>query len=187
MGNPLLNCIAILRGINVSGQKKVEMAGLRGLAESLGCLGVQSYIQSGNLVFASEAASTEIIAASLRQAIATEFGFEVAVLVRTAAELRKIVTANPYLDKKEVEPARLHVTFLAQAPDEGRIAALHAVETGPDCLQAVGREIFLHCPNGYGKTKFSNVYLEKILAVQATTRNWKSVNKLLEMAEDTAY
>jgi uncharacterized protein (DUF1697 family) len=171
--------VALLRGINVSGQSKVSMADLRTLFLNLGAEDVRTYVQSGNVVFTSGAASSAELTRAIEMRIRRDLGLSVTVLLRTKAQLAKIVAGNPFV-KSGKEPTKLHVTFLAEAPD--RLRELEAKHFEPDEFHVVRREIYLHCPNGYGRTKLNNAFFEKQLGVAATTRNWKTVTKLAELA-----
>ena len=175
--------VALLRGVNVAGTNKVKMDELRRLFADLGHTEVGTYLQSGNVVFAAAPADADDragLAAGIEKAIADTLGLTVTVLLRTRPELEKVLAANPYLDR-ETDPAKLPVTFLAEAPDPERAAALSipAGETGVFTL--IGREVYLHTPDGYGRTKLNNAFLERKLGVAATTRNWKSVGALHEL------
>jgi uncharacterized protein (DUF1697 family) len=101
--------------------------------------------------------------------------------VRTAAEIAKVLAENPFLNRKEIDATRLHVTFLEDAPAKSAVEALGKVRAGVDRFRWVGKEIYLHCPDGYGRTKLSNTVIEKTLSLRATTRNWNTVNKLHDM------
>ena len=165
----------MLRGINVGGRAKVGMADLRAVFESLGFDDVATYIQSGNVVFGS---AKPVRPAAVEECIAAELGVHPTVVVRTAAEMAAVVQANPFL-AAGIDVATLHVTFLADKPK----ATVDVPAGQPDELAVVGREVYLRCPNGYGRTKLDNTFLEKRLGVAATTRNWKTVTTLAEMAE----
>jgi uncharacterized protein (DUF1697 family) len=155
------------------------MADLRRLLERSGAEDVETYVQSGNAVLESAAAADEL-EQLIAAALAAELGLTVHVLVRSAAELAQIVRANPFAPE-EPDPRKLHVTFLAEAPDAERIAALPPGD-GPDRLNVAGREIYLHTPDGYGRSKLSNAFFERKLAVVGTTRNWRTVTALAELA-----
>jgi uncharacterized protein (DUF1697 family) len=175
--------VALLRGVNVAGTNKVKMDELRRLFADLGHTEVGTYLQSGNVVFAAASNGADDragLAADIEKAIADRMGLTVTVLLRTRPELEKVLAANPYLDR-ETDPAKLPVTFLAEAPDPERAAALSvpAGETG--VFTIIGREVYLHTPDGYGRTKLNNAFLERKLGVAATTRNWKSVGALHEL------
>ena len=176
--------IAILRGVNVGAQKKVLMAELKEVLKKLKLQNIATYIQSGNIVFKSaEKLSNEDFAAKIEKAIHKHFKFEVPVLVRNAAEWKKAIAANPFPKNKKIDLARVHVTFLSAEPAKALIDEIKKISYPPDEFVINGKEVYLHTPGGYGETKLSNSFFEKKLKVTATTRNWKTVNTLLEMAE----
>jgi uncharacterized protein (DUF1697 family) len=172
--------IALLRGINVSGQKPVKMDRLRGLFEELGCKAVQTYVQSGNVVF--EAKTGAGLVARIEQHLAKALGFPVPVILRTSPELGKIAKVNPFLREKGIDLTRLYVTFLDTHPTKDGLGKLAQVVTGADRWKALGSEVYLHCPKGYGGSKLSNTVIEKKLGIRATSRNWNTVNELLQLA-----
>jgi len=174
--------ISMLRGINVAGHKPVSMSELRELFEGLGCKRVRTYIQSGNVVFEAARQAPSNLSKQIEEKILSDFGFPVPVISKTAEEMGAAIRNNPFLREKGIDPLKLHVTFLSQAPTLGALKKLDALAAEPDRFRCSGREIYLHCPNGYGTTKLSNNALEKALSVTATTRNWRTVNKLYEMA-----
>jgi len=174
--------ISMLRGINVAGHNQIKMPALRELFESLGFERVQTYIQSGNVVFKASKGSTLQISKKIEGRITNDFGFRVPVVTRTSAEMGSVIASNPFLKTKSIDPTKLHVTFLSEAPEAAALRKLGEVAAGADQFRSCGREIYLHCPNGYGNTKLSNNTLEKILGSPATTRNWNTVNKLYEMS-----
>jgi uncharacterized protein (DUF1697 family) len=104
------------------------------------------------------------------------------VIVRSASELKRIIAANPFTGEKGIDFSKLHVTFLAKAASKEGVTNLAAISAGEDRFRIIGQEVFLHCPLAYGNTKLSNNAIQKALAVNATTRNWNTVNKLCEMA-----
>jgi uncharacterized protein (DUF1697 family) len=175
---------ALLRGINVGGNT-LRMERLRELCAELGGKDVQSYVQSGNLVFAAAGSAAQWSTALARQ-LASETRLPVTVIVRTAAEMAKVVAGSPFLKEKAIDPAKLHVTFLERAPPKTAHAALDALvaKAGTDRLLLSGTEIYLHCPGGYGRSKLANTALEKALGLRATTRNWNTVNKLLDLSAE---
>jgi uncharacterized protein (DUF1697 family) len=172
----------MLRGINVSGQKIIRMQDLRGLCDSLGFRSIETYVQSGNIVFVDGEKSSSSLAKRISEAILREFGFAVHVLVKTAKEMRNVVERNPFLKEREIDRSKLHVTFLSEAVPKSALKNLEKLSRIRDRFYPGRQEIYLYCPDGYGKTKLSNSALEKALAVGATTRNWKTVNTLFEMA-----
>jgi uncharacterized protein (DUF1697 family) len=151
------------------------MADLRDLFEQLGHENVRTYIQSGNVVFDAKGPAARV-RGDLEQAIDGTFGLEVTVLLRSPAELEKVVRKNPY-------GSDAYVTFLDGVPDRKLVAALDPTAFAPDEFRVVGPEVFVRCPNGYGRTKINNTYFERKLATRATTRNWKTVRTLLEWAK----
>ena len=174
--------IAMLRGINVSGQNIIRMEDLRRICAGLGFRNVETYAQSGNVVFLTRAQPPSTLAHHTAEAIRRDLGRPVPVLVRTRDEMGNVVAGNPFLRERGVDVSKLHVTFLS-APAPSR--ALKNLETLPkrsDRFHAGRREIYLYCPDGYGRTKLSNAALEKALSVGGTTRNWRTVTTLLEMA-----
>jgi uncharacterized protein (DUF1697 family) len=172
--------VALLRGINLGARNKVSMADLRALFADLGFEDVATYVQSGNVVFKSSRTESDVVQTVEKQ-IKRRFRLSVTVLVRTKGQLARVLAANPYAGGKR-EPAKLHVTFLADRPSRARVRAIDAQAFEPDEFHVAGREVYLHCPNGYGRSKLSNAFFEKQLGVAATTRSWKTVTKLVELA-----
>jgi uncharacterized protein (DUF1697 family) len=179
----LTTYVALLRGINLGQRNKVSMRDLRALVAGLGGEDVETYLQSGNVVFTS-AEQPRVLAPALEERIERELGLNVVVLLRTQAELAKVVAENPF-DSDTYEPAKLHVTFLADTPERGRAEKLDAKRAEPDEFRVVRKEVYLHCPHGYGRSKLTNAYFEKQLGVAATTRNWRTVTNLAELAGAT--
>jgi uncharacterized protein (DUF1697 family) len=173
--------IALLRGVNLGARNKVSMADLRTLVESLGAEDVTTYVQSGNVVFKSPDSAVDL-AGGIEEQIKRDLGLNVTVLMFTKAQLAKVLAGNPFVDGGR-DPKRLHVTFLAGAPHRDRVRRVVAKQFEPDEFHVAGLVIYLHCPNGYGRSKLSNAYLEKQLGVPATTRNWNTVTKLVELTE----
>ena len=175
--------ISILRGINVSGQKKIVMTDLKSLYESLKFTDVATYIQSGNVSFKTIEKLSDIqLAEKIEKVIYERYLFEVPVIIRNEDELKRIISYNPFLKEKNIDVKRLHVTFLSGIPGKAEIKNISDGDYSPDQFFIKHKEVFLHTPAGYGGTKLSNNFFEKKLKVKATTRNWNTVNKLLEMA-----
>jgi uncharacterized protein (DUF1697 family) len=178
-GSSLKTYVALLRGINLGSHNKVSMADLRALFASLGAEDVATYVQSGNVVFRS-ADSAGKLTEAIERRIRRDLGLEVTVLLRTQRQLAKVLTANPFADDAD-DPTKLHVTFLADKPDRARVRKLDATLAEPDEFRVIEQEVYMHLPNGYGRSKLSNAYFEKQLDVRATTRNWRTVTKLAEL------
>jgi len=174
--------ISMLRGINVSGQKKIHMAELHSLYESVNLLNVRTYVQSGNVVFDSPEPDalkfTELIEAQIERT----FGYSVFVFIRDTHDFKRVIDSNPFMNERNEDPAKLHVTFLYKTPAVPALGNLKPPDSEADEFFTGKQEIFLFCPNGYGRTKLSNTFFERKLNVPATTRNWKTVNALYEMA-----
>lgn len=172
----------MLRGINVSGQKIIKMKNLRASFEGLGFERVRSYVQSGNVIFDCAKTPSSNLSGSIKERISIDFGFSVPLVLRTSDEMEEIVDDNPFLQDKRIDRSKLHVTFLSSFPAKAGLGRLDALTMNSDQFNVHGREIYLHCPNGYGRTKLSNTVIEKLLSVEATTRNWKTVNTLARMS-----
>ncbi|GMR20710.1 MAG: DUF1697 domain-containing protein [Gammaproteobacteria bacterium] len=171
----------MLRGINISGQKKILMKDLKALYESMGFSNVVTYIQSGNVIFKTDASNVRQLVENIESNIMTEFGFDVPVIIRRPISIQGILRNNPFLESKKVDISKLHVTFLSDTVGPAVSNDLGKINSGKDEFVIKGKEIYLHCPGGYGKTKLNNNVIEKRLGVSATTRNWKTLNKLSEM------
>jgi uncharacterized protein (DUF1697 family) len=170
--------VALLRGINVSGQKKIKMEELKELYESLDLKNVRTYIQSGNVIFESSDMNIPNLKKRIKQKIKASFGFEVSVFIRTEKGLQKIIENTPFAGK---DPGKLHVAFLSGIPVNPPIDEIKKVKDTAEEFLISDEEIYLFCPNGYGRTKLSNDFFERKLKLSSTTRNWKTVNKLLEL------
>ncbi len=173
--------VSLLRGINVSGQNKIKMAELRDLYQSLGFSNVESYLQSGNVVFETEEEDATSIAHSIESAITDAFGYSVSVILRDTGAIQRIFTGNPFLNTRNEDPAKLYVTFLADAPSAENLDNLSLPDGVTDEFNVVGQHVYVFCPGGYGRTKLNNTFFERKLKVTATTRNWKTVTALQAM------
>jgi uncharacterized protein (DUF1697 family) len=173
--------IAMLRGINVSGHKIIKMERLRTVFEDVGFANVKTYVQSGNVVFETGEPPAGL-AAKIERTILNEFGFDVPVLTKSSKELQEIVKRNPFVKDAAIDQTKLHVTFLSDDPPRNALELLQPLAVGAEQARLVSRAVYLYCPNGYGNTKLNNTALEKKLSCRATTRNWATTNKLLEMA-----
>lgn len=173
--------ISLLRGINVSGQKKILMKDLRALYESLGLTQVTTYIQSGNVIFESEEIDRTRLQAQIETKIQQEYNFEVPVTLRSTRELQDIIKTNPFAHEVASNSKAMYLTFLSAEPSEDGLSQLAQFPFKNEQYIIQGKEVYLIYPDGYGKTKLTNQVLEKKLNVSATTRNWRTVNKLFEM------
>ncbi len=175
--------ISVLRGINVSGQKKINMADVKSLYELLGFQDVTTYIQSGNVIFNAYSEDKVELKKKIEKAIEEKYTFRVPVMIRTHREISDIIDKNPFGPIDLVKDgSRVLLTFLSSQPTQDKISDLQHHVAAPEQLFVMGEEVYLYCPNGYGKSKLSNTFLEKRLGVGATTRNWKSVLKLYTLS-----
>lgn len=175
--------IALMRGINVSGQKKIKMADLQMLFEALGYECVSTYIQSGNVIFETQKRDRNKMKVQIEAAVKEAYDFSVLVEVLAAEDLYDIVENCPFESLDLIENGtKVLVTFLYAKPNQENIDMLLSKVVEPEELIVHGRAIYVYCPNGYGKTKLSNVFIEKTLQIDATTRNWKTVGKLVELS-----
>lgn len=176
--------IALLRGINVGGNRKLPMARLRELLAELGHGAVRTYVQSGNVVFtaADPDATPAALAAGIERAIADTFGFDCAVTIRTRDELAEVIAADPFVGIAD-HPSRYHVLFLAAAADPSRLEEIDRAAFEPERFALRGRELYLWTPEGIGRSPLAQALTERRLGVAATARNWRTVTTLLTIAD----
>ena len=152
--------------------------------ESLGLRAVTSHIQSGNVLFKTDKRNLAALAARIEETIEKRFGFRPTVVLRTAEELREVIRANPFADRRDVEPNRLAVVFLAAQPGAEAREKAAKLDAGPEEMRIAPRELYIHYVNGMGRPKLAPALLEKTLKVEGTARNWNTVTKLGEMADN---
>jgi uncharacterized protein (DUF1697 family) len=172
--------VAFLRGINVGGKNKLPMKDLAAMFEKAGGSDVRTYIQSGNVIFGAPAKLASAIAATVAGRIASDFGFHSPVVVRSQAQLQQAVDGNPFLQKK-LDPALLHVYFLADLPPAQLVASLDPARSAPDEFVVDGQQIYLHLPNGMARTRLSNAWFDSKLKTVSTARNWRTTTALLQL------
>ena len=170
---------ALIRGINVGGRTAVKMDDLRRLFTGLGLDGVTSYVQSGNIVFTSPRSDVNRSRARSSTRSPSTGDLDVTVILRSRDDLALIVRNNPFVDRTD-NLAALHVTFLATPPSAACVAELPRGD-GSEEFRVAGSDVYLYCPNGYGRSKLTNTVFERRLDTRATTRNWKTVLKLADM------
>jgi len=173
--------IALLRGINVSGQKKVPMAALRELLSNLGFGNVQTYIQSGNVIFQSSQEKISELEYLIQEALKSHFGFEVSVLVRTASNLKSIVDHCPFTDEKKVNS---YFTLLHSVADGHLIGETNKINYPNEEFIITKNCVYFYSATGYGNAKCNNNFFERKLKVTATTRNYKTMVKLLSLSQE---
>mgnify|MGYP001599921686 CR=1 FL=1 len=167
--------LALLRGINVGGKNRLGMADLVDIFETIGCTRVETYIQSGNVVFEPPGGGLETVAPRVTAALNSRHGLTVPVITRTGDELRLLAGSSPLGD---VDPRAVHVCFLADQADPSR---LDPRRSPGDSFVVLGREIYLHLPNGVARTKLTNAYFDRVLGTVSTVRNWATVGALAGM------
>ncbi|MCB1004711.1 MAG: DUF1697 domain-containing protein [Acidimicrobiales bacterium] len=168
--------LALLRAVNLGSHGKVPMADLRAWLTDLGYGDVATHLQSGNAVFTAEGLDEDAVAAAVGDAIEAGCGVRTPVLVRGLADLEAVVAETPFGSELAAgDPKFVHVAFLSAAPDAERVAALDPARSPGDRAVVVGRHVHLHYPNGSGRSKLTNDYLERTLGVTSTARNWNTV------------
>lgn len=173
--------IALLRGINVGGHKKVPMAELRAIAASLGAAHVETYIQSGNLVCASSMTATAFETA-LATALDAHFGFSVDVIVRTASRWTAYAAGSPFPDAASARPHLLHLAVSKQPPSVDAAAAIQAKGTAGERVAQLSDGLWIDFAGGAGTSKLTPVLLNRLVGSSVTARNWNTVLQLDEMA-----
>jgi len=181
--NSMKTYIALLRGINVSGQKKIKMADLKLSLETLSFSDVVTYIQSGNIVFKTDEQSISKIENKIHEKILKDFGFEVRVLVKTPKELKHTLANNPFEKDLKYEPKLFAVVFLKEKPKSENIVKLATYDYSPEEYVLDDKIIYYYAANGAGNAKMNNNFFENKLKVQATSRNWRTTHKLVELSQ----
>lgn len=175
--------IALLRGINVTGHNKIKMTELKQLFIDSGFREVVTYIQSGNVIFQSEQSDISKIEQSIIKVIEKHFGYSIKVLVVTKSHLAAIFNSNPFIERENIDLTKLYVTLLSNQPEIDGIEQIEELlATNDDAFEVIDKSVYLYCPNGYGRTKLNNNLFEKKLNSSATTRNWKTITKLIELS-----
>jgi uncharacterized protein (DUF1697 family) len=175
--------IALLRGVNLQSHNRIKMDALRTVCESIKLRDVQTYIQSGNIVFRTPETNEAKLAARIERAIESEFQCRTPVILRTTSQWKEAIARNPFAARSGIEPNRLLVTFLAADPGHEAREKARAIPAAPEELHIFERELYTYFPNGMARPKLSMAAVERALKVTGSGRNWNSVVKLLEMAE----
>jgi uncharacterized protein (DUF1697 family) len=168
--------VALLRGVNVGGKNRVAMKDLATHFENAGCTDVQTYVQSGNVVFRAPRAVATRAVRDVAKRLASPF----AIVLRSAAEWMELAQQHPF-EGPGVDPKQLHVAFLADRPPDARVRSLDPDRSPPDVFQVRGREIYLHTPKGIARSKLTTDYFDEVLGTTSTMRGWTTVQRLLEM------
>lgn len=178
--------VSMLRGVNVGPHHRIKMEDLRRLYASLKFENPRTFIQSGNVIFHTKERNSTKLARQIQDALEAKFGFRPEVILRTLEEMKNALAANPFAKRKDVEPAKLLVTFLSAAPGPEAQSTLDSLKHHPEELHLIGRELYIYFPDGAGKTKLPWSQVERLLKVTGTARNLNSVEKMIAMADGTA-
>jgi uncharacterized protein (DUF1697 family) len=170
--------VVLIRGINVGSSRKVPMASLRALCEEAGCTDVRTYIQSGNVVLDTSLSDAQL-AEAVAAGIESSSGFRPSVMVRRPAALRRILDSEPFGPDASDD---VHVGFLSRKPSKAAVAAVADVDISPESFEVRGTELLLHLPNGMGRSKFARTPFAKLLGVDVTVRNLRTVKAVYELA-----
>lgn len=178
----MITYISLLRGINVSGKNSIKMDALKKAFEEAGFYNVTTYIQSGNIIFNSNETNSKSLEQLIFNIILNKFGFNVPVTILTIDELEQSLNKNPFSNNSDEK--FIHFTFLKDLPTISYEKEINNKKALNEEIKIINKTIYLYCPDGYGKTKLTNNYLEKVLKVSATTRNLKTTNQLLTIAKE---
>jgi uncharacterized protein (DUF1697 family) len=173
--------ICLLRGVNLGGHNRIKIDALKDLCRSLKVSDPQTYVQSGNVVFGTTEKDLAKLALRIEAAIEKQFGFRPPVILRTAGEWRDVIKRNPFAKRRDIEPSKLLVLFMASEPDPEGCKHVAGFKY-PEEIRISGREVYVYFPNGAGKSKLPWSSMDKWLKTPATGRNWNSVLNLMEMA-----
>jgi uncharacterized protein (DUF1697 family) len=176
--------ISFLRGVNMTGHNTIKMTDLAELFIKIGMKDAETYIQSGNVIF-SETGSIPLPALSgnIEQAILKRFNYTIPVMIRTNQELNELFSSNPFLAEPDFDSSKMAVIFLHNIPSDIQILKVLDINYPPDKFRILGKEIFIYCPNGFGRTKLYTNFFEKKMGITGTARNWKTITAILNIAE----
>jgi uncharacterized protein (DUF1697 family) len=167
----------------MAGHNKIKMTDLSSLYKKIGFKDAETFIQSGNVVFSNpENLSEADLTAKIEEAISKKFKYNIPVIIRTPEELREIISNNPFVNEENFNPEKLAVILLYEKPSEAQIEKVKNVNYPPDKFMIAGKEIFIYCPNGFGKSKIYTGFFENKMKVSGTGRNWNTINALLKIA-----
>jgi uncharacterized protein (DUF1697 family) len=180
----MVTYISLLKGINVGGNNLIKMADLRKSFEDLGFQNIRTYLQSGNVIFTVKETNLKELEQKISLQIKRDFGFEILAIALTPDKLTQVIHNNPFLKKPDKESDFFYVSFLNANPDLSEKKAIEDKIQNREEIAFTDSAVYLHCPDGYGKTKLTNSFLEKKLKVGATTRNWKTTIELFKIAQE---
>jgi uncharacterized protein (DUF1697 family) len=176
--------ISFLRGVNMTGHNSIKMSDLADLFIKSGIDDAKTYIQSGNVIFSDPGNITaKALSVKIEQAILEKFNYIIPVMIRTYQELYSMLLYNPFLQEPDFSPAKMAVIFLHEEPTDSQIKKVADIDYPPDKFRIIGRDIFIYCPNGFGRTKLYTNFFENKMGVKGTARNWKTITTLLALAK----
>jgi uncharacterized protein (DUF1697 family) len=176
--------ISMLRGVNLGPHNRIKMDALRALYESLSLQDARTYVQSGNVIFRTKEKNTKKLAIKIQDAIEKTFKFRPVVILRTTQELRQAIDATPFESRRNLNPGKILVTFLADEPSRDAPAALASLKGYPEEIHLKGRELYIYFPDGAGRSKLPWSKVEKLFKVTGTARNWNSVMAMYQIATE---
>jgi uncharacterized protein (DUF1697 family) len=177
--------ISFLRSVNMTGHNLIKMTELANLFIDIGFGDAKTYIQSGNVIFSYEGdKSSSSLSDDLEKAILKKFNLSISVMTRKNDDLVKLSDFNPYLAEPNFDPSKMAVIFLHETPLDPQIQKVAGVDFPPDKFEIIGDEIFIYCPNGFGRTKLYTGFFEKKMGVTGTARNWKTITTILNLIEN---
>ena len=174
---------AFLKGINVGGNKKIDMQGLRRLISEAGCGDVRTHLQSGNAVFSYESSDLASLPTRIEQAIKSDYGFSSKVILREERSLTKAMKSDPLLAIAK-DPSRHLIGFLEDTPRSGAVKAAESTSTDRDLLRVVGQHLYMWCPNGISASPLFKVNFDRMLETTVTMRNWNTVSRVAQLLAD---
>jgi uncharacterized protein (DUF1697 family) len=176
--------VALLRGINLGGHKKIKMAELRASLAAMGFDQVTTYIQSGNVVFKAAKISDKALSKKIEATILSKFGHSVSVIIRSAEEIAQVVANNPFLKEADIDQTTLHVMFLQEPPAQSALMQLETLVLKPDQFRSLGKELYFYLPNGVAESAVMKKPIDRVLMIPTTMRNWRTVNTVQQMCTD---
>lgn len=176
--------VALLRGINVSGQKLIKMTDLKAMFETIGFNNVTTYIQSGNVVFTSKNSDIPSMQNEVKKTIQKQFGFDVDVQIFDSKQFKEITDGHTFLKENSCELKAVYYTLLSEVPTKKLVEELNNLEQSMEFFKITDTVIYCYYPNGYGNSKWNNVFFEKKLKVSCTTRNFNTMQKLVELTDN---
>jgi uncharacterized protein (DUF1697 family) len=168
----------------MAGHNSIKMNDLSNLYKDLGFTDVETYIQSGNVIFCSDKIEqVPVISQRIEKAILDKFNLNIPVMIRTVKEIKELSSSNDFLYEENFDPAKMAVIFLHEKCKGSQIQKVADVNYPPDRFLISGSEIYIYCPDGFGKTKLYTNFFEKKMGVIGTGRNWKTITTILDIAE----